>query len=205
MIWLLYFPINIIVMLICYITNPIVCLFCNEEGELPKIFRMWQTWDDSCNPAFFIKEHVPNFLKYDYDKHYEEYWETTEDLQQVGRKRCFARVINPNFTLKEKIQRYICRVLWLTRNCAYGFAFWCFGFKIENENIVSKINTETSHFCYDKSRNILIRPWSYQNENKITDTIAWNIYIGWKFNKTDSNTARQCMIANRIFAFHIGK
>ena len=54
MIWLLYAPLNFIIMIIGYILNPIICLFCNEEGELPEIFSLFQTWDDSCNPRFFI-------------------------------------------------------------------------------------------------------------------------------------------------------
>ena len=204
MIWLLYAPLNFIIMIIGYILNPIICLFCNEEGELPEIFSLFQTWDDSCNPRFFIMEgHIPNWLKYDYDKHYEEYWDTTPALAEVGRNRCFARVIDGNFTIKERIQRYICRVLWLTRNCAYGFAFWGFGRKVDGKNMVYIRDEEKLRFSYDKSRNILTRPWSYQDERHLFGNVYLNIYIGWKISKDD--TVRQCMIASRPFALHFEK
>ena len=203
MIWILYFILNIIIMLICYITNPIVCLFCNEEGELPKIFRMWQTWDDSCNPRFFILEKVPKFLVYDYDKHYEEYWDTTQDLKEVGRDRCYARLIDGNFTLKERIQRYICRVLWLTRNCAYGFAFWCFGRKIDSKNIVYIKQESDCRILYDKSNNILTRAWTWHDERKLFGKVHLKVYAGWKIN--DDPGIKQCMIACRIIAFKFEK
>ena len=61
MIWLLYVPINLLIMLVCYITNPIVVLFATETGELKGFLNYWQTHDDSLDPAFFVKEKVPAF------------------------------------------------------------------------------------------------------------------------------------------------
>ena len=157
MIWVLYAPLNFVVMVLCYLLNWFVCLFCNEEGELPRAFKLFQTWDDSCNPRFFIVEdHIPSWLKYDYDKHYKEYWGTTPELAEVGRDRCFARVIDGNFTLKERLQRYICRVLWLTRNCGYGFAFWFFGKKVDGKDMVYVKQEEKMSFAYDKTKKATI-------------------------------------------------
>ena len=201
LIWPIYFILNLLVMVLCYITNPIVCLFCNEEGELPHIFRMWQTWDDSCNPRFFVMEKVNKFLRYDYDKHYEEYEAETPDLAEVGRTRWFARVKDGNFTIKERIQRYICRVLWLTRNCGYGFAFWCFGRTVDSKDLVYIKNEKDLRFYYDETENILFRTWAYQNEKHLFGNVYWNLYMGWKIN--DQPGIKQCMIAVRILAFSI--
>ena len=150
-----------------------------------------------------MEGHIPKWLQYDYDKHYEEYWDTTPALAKVGRNRCFARVINGNFTIKERIQRYICRVLWLTRNCAYGFAFWGFGREVDGKNMVYIRDEEGMRLAYDKSRNILTRPWAYQDERHLFGNVYLNLYIGWKINK--DNTVKQCMIATRIFAVHFKK
>jgi len=200
MIWPLYAILQFCFTLLCYLTNPIVVLFCDENGELPSIFRMWQTWDDSCNPRFYILEKVPGFLKYDYDRHYREYQATTPDLEKVNRTRWFAEVVDPNFTFKEKVQRYICRVMWLYRNCAYGFAFWCFGRMIDGKNMKYTKNEEFIKFGYDTSRNILTRPWTYKNSSKFFgDRLEWNIYIGWKIDDGLDST-QQCMIAMRIFS-----
>lgn len=137
--YLIYAQLNILLMLFCYITNPIVVLFADETGELHSFLRYWQTWDDSLDPAFFVKKKVPKFLRYDYDRHYQEYWGTTRDLAKLGRDRCFVKLLDKHFTVKERIQRYFCRVLWLTRNCGYGFAFYTFGRKVVGKKCDRKI------------------------------------------------------------------
>ena len=166
---------------------------------------MWQTWDDSCNPRFHVMEVVPKFLRYDYDKHYKEYKATTPELKAVGRERWFAELIGPSFTTKERVQRYICRVLWLYRNCAYGFAFWCFGRKIDGKNLKYTVNEEDIRFCYDESKSILTRPWIYKNSSSFFNgKLEWNIYAGWKMDE-GVQIVQQCMIAIRIFAIKIRK
>ena len=201
MIWFLYAPINYLLMLFCYITNPIVLLFCDEAGELPKYFRLWQTWDDSCNPKFYI-EKVPKFLRYNYDKHYVEYWAADDRLKSMGRNRCYAKVIDPKFTLKERIQRYICRVMWLSRNCAYGFAFYAFGRNRAGSDLVairerSLEDGQYIHFYWDKHENIFTRTWSLKTNWHINKNLRWEVYAGWKIDPSSQNR-RQCMIAVRV-------
>lgn len=208
MIWLLYEPFNIFFMLLCMLTNPIVVLFSNEEGELPGIFRYWQTWDDSLNPRFYILNHVPKALKYDYDKHYEEYWDTSKYLKKLNCKRCFARVKDPHFTFKEKVQRYICRVMWLYRNCSYGFAFYTLGRMCDGSKFKKKIYKDYpgglySRFIYDDTKSILTRPWSFKCTKKICSWLRWEIFIGWKAQANDTGKSQK-MIAHRI-AFRLLK
>lgn len=205
MVWFLYFILQVLTKILCYITNPIVVLFCDEYGELPRIFRMWQTWDDSCNPRFYVLEHVPSFLRYDYDKHYREYKGTTPELKAVNRERYFAELIDPDFTFKEKVQRYICRVMWLYRNCAYGFAFWCYGRKIDGKTLVYKINEEHERFASVESKSILTRPWVYKNDKDFFGgKMRWCIYAGWKINEGEQSV-QQCMLAIRVLAVRFNK
>lgn len=37
--WFLYAPLQLLIMIICYITNPIVVLFADENGELHGFLR----------------------------------------------------------------------------------------------------------------------------------------------------------------------
>lgn len=196
---LIYLPmliLNLIVMVLCYITNPIVVLFANENGELPGFLSLWQTHDDSLDPRFFVVDKAPSIFKYDYDKHYEEYLGSTPELEEIGRTRWFTKIKDPNFTIKERIQRYFCRVLWLTRNNSYGFSFWWFGQMVDNKNMVYPINREGEYFGYDKSKNILITPWVYKNDRPITSKICWCVFLGWKIGPQDTGVKRY-MIANR--------
>lgn len=41
--WFLYAPLQLLIMIICYITNPIVVLFADENGELHGFLKKWQT------------------------------------------------------------------------------------------------------------------------------------------------------------------
>jgi hypothetical protein len=200
LLYFLLFPLSILVSLLCYVTNPIVLLFCNEAGELPRLLKYWQTWDDSCNPSD-IKNFVPKFLLFDWDKHYEEYRSTTPELELLGRDRCYCRVINGDFTTKERIQRYFCRLLWLTRNCAYGWAFYVFGKTIEADSveIVDQIDDEHGKktFVRVKGKSKLFAPFLYKNDRDICSKMRWCNFFGWKIDYT-SNKTHRAMLAGRI-------
>ncbi len=194
-------PINFLVSVLCYITNPIVLLFCDDEGELHGFLRYWQTWDNSCNPSD-LADIVPGFLMFDWARHYEEYESTTPELAAVGRTRWFCKVIDPEFSTWEKIQRYICRNIWLLRNCAYGFSFWVFGRTIE-ENSVMIIKQKYD----DKGKMTFARvttepkwraPFLYKNDRYfLGHFLRWCIFLGWKIDYQTSKK-HQAMIAGRI-------
>lgn len=184
--WLLYLVPAWIVSLICYLTNPIVVLFANEDGELPYPLNLWQTWDDSLDSHFYMTEVVPKWLDYDYERHYIH---STSTEPKYGRTRDISIATGFEWSIKELIQRYICRVLWLYRNNAYGFLYYWLG---ANPKDIRWVLIEDS-LRYGKSEDI----FSYKNDQKITDKIRWKIYIGWK---TDpSGDIPHAMYAYRIW------
>ena len=205
MIWLLYFPLMMIIMVVCYITNPIVVLFSNEEGELPGFLKYWQTWDDSLDSMFFMTEVVPKsfpILDYNWANKYEHY-QDKETLKEYNKIIDKSR-LKPGavFSIKERIQRYFCRTLWLTRNCAYGFAYYMFNVSgnikdlhIEEENIDK---TGEKRFAYDPTQSILVRPWTYKFYTHIFGNFYISGYLGWKIPLWQKNGKYNAMIANRI-------
>lgn len=72
--YLLYAVLQILCMILCYLTNWLVVLFSDEEGELSGIFHMWQTWDDTLDNPSFINNSLPKFLNYGWHSHYEQYY-----------------------------------------------------------------------------------------------------------------------------------
>ena len=129
---MIYFPLailNIVVSILCYITNPIVVFFADEVGELHGFLKNWQTWDDSLDVRFMVVEKVPSIFRYDFDSKYISSREPLSDPKYGRDKGCVILKPNAVFSIKEKIQRYFCRLLWLYRNNAYGFAFYFFGRK----------------------------------------------------------------------------
>ena len=204
LIWLLLVPLSLVTMGLCYILNPIVLLFCDEDGELHGFLHYFQTWDDSCNPRCAVMEMAPKCIRYDWDKHYvETSGVVTPELEGLGVTRCVAKCINNDFTTKEKIKRYLCRVYWLTRNCAYGFAFFVYGCNYIPNQLISKEKGKNIRFEYEKDGNWLTRNWTYKNSANIFGSVYFNIYLGWKMYAGDSDQNKMAMIANRIaFKLH---
>lgn len=206
MIYAFYVVLNMILSVICYITNPVVVMFADERGELHGFWKNWQTWDDSVDVEWFVETRVPACLRYDFDKHYISSRETTPELARVGRDKGCVIIRDGNFTNHERWQRYCCRALWLTRNNGYGFAFRVFGMKTRGADMVMVKNIRNGNdellLAYDKSRNILMRPWILCIDWPIVGKLRWNIFLGWKIDYTSGEMERQAMIANRI-AFRI--
>lgn len=203
--WLLYVPFSLLAMVLCYLTNWIVVFFADEDGELPSFLHLWQTWDNSCYASDSV-QHAPKFLQYDWARHYTEHLDADEYLRSVNRKRWYCTCIDHNFTLWERVQRYLCGVLWLTRNCSYGFAFYLLG-----ADVSPMLKTEKS------ANTIFVREifggnvggaWMYKNTAPIFSlfgwTVRWNNLLGWKIDDSAKVTTR-AMIANRIaFSFEKG-
>ena len=200
-IWFLYFLVSLVCMVLCYITNPFVVPFADINGELPTILKYWQTWDNSvfCRDSV---EHAPNFLQYDWTKHYREYKGTDPYLASVNRDRWFVSCIDPDFTLWERVQRYCCGVLWLTRNCSYGFSFYLLGLTVSPTLEISEsANTKFVKEVYGQG---LWGAWEYKNTAPIFTlwgwTVHWNNLLGWKIDESAQFDTR-AMIANRIAFF----
>ncbi len=200
--WFLYFILSFVFMVLCYPTNPLVVLFCDINGELHGIWKYWQTWDNS---VFCIDsvEHAPKFLQYDWAKHYKEHKDADDYLRSVNRKRWYVTCIDPNFTWWERIQRYCCGVLWLTRNCSYGFSFYLLGLTVSPKlEITASANTK---FVREVSSLKSWGAWMYKNEAPIFKAfgyvVHWNNFLGWKINESAEVDTR-AMIANRVaFSF----
>lgn len=203
-IWLIYFILSLVFMILCYPTNPFVVPFADINGELPSFLKYWQTWDNSCYCSDSV-EHAPKFLKYDWAKHYREYKGTDPYLASVNRDRWFVSCIDPDFTLWERVQRYLCAVLWLTRNCSYGFSFYLLGLTISPTLEIKE--SENTIFVREVFSKDLWGAFMYKNTAKIFSAfgykVHWNNLIGWKID-TSAQFDTRAMIANRI-AFYFEK
>ena len=197
-IWFLYFIVSIVCMVLCYVTNPFVVPFCDINGELPRLLKYWQTWDNSvfCRESV---ENAPEFLQYDWARHYTEHIDSDSYLRSVNRSRWYVSCIDPNFTLWERIQRYFCGVLWLTRNCSYGFSFYMLGLTV-SPTLENK-ESENTKFVREVYGQGLWGAWEYKNTAPIFTafgwTVHWNNLLGWKIDESAQFDTR-AMIANRI-------
>lgn len=189
--WIIFAIIDLLFNIIAYITNPFVLLFADEVGNLPKIFLWWENWDDHLDVEWMISEHhVPKWAEYDFNRHYKYYSEWEAD-KIIGEHRGFVELLDPNFTLKERFQRYICRLVWLYRNCAYGFSYYVTGVDVHKSDIIKIRNNKDDIFYITKYA------WVIKYEKPSFNNHHWEIFLGWKMQNVTNETNR-CMLAFRI-------
>ncbi|WP_420996252.1 DUF7338 family protein [Cupriavidus sp. 30B13] len=92
--WLADFAVNVT----AYTLNPLLALFANSAGQLPAWLRWFQTYDASLDGMGADGKIEPRFVA-----------STSWLRDEAGQPR-------------NQFYRYICRVAWLYRNNAYGFA-----------------------------------------------------------------------------------
>ena len=194
--WILYTILDIAFNLICYLTNPLVLLTASEYGNLPFLFTWWDNYDDCLDVEYFVKEHVPFWCVYDYDRHY-KWHSNTESLETRGIYKSYVDILDWDFSLKERLQRYACRVLWLYRNNAYGFSYYVTGIVVKAEDIVKVKTVEQDGYIYYVTDYAFV----YKDERPSFGGMCWDNYLGWKFNWLESGEER-CMLACRITPFH---
>lgn len=199
LLWLLWLIPASLITIICYATNMVACIFANEEGELPSFLSYWQTWDDSTDAEYYMHNAVPRCIDYDYSAHYVCEEGTTPKLAVVNRTRLFSRAIpGAKWTRKQRLQRYACRVLWLMRNCAYGFCFWAFGQNVRGSDMVWLKNNAETKIGYDGSRSKWLAPFIIKSDARINKYFRWKVFLGWKIAADSSNVPTRAMFAYRL-------
>lgn len=203
--YFLYLIGQILCTLLCYLTNWLVVLFADEEGELHGFLHYWQTWDSTLDNKDYVERYGWGFLKYDYDK----YFKQDEVLLEEGdfnRKKFISKVINPNIPISVRIKRYLSRVCWLYRNNAYGFAYYFFSVRVCPTKLVyiwKKVQGPGKHgyLIYEKGHTLWNTPWAFYDNRHINKYMDWCNYLGWKIVREPGKSPDekfQCMLANRI-------
>ena len=181
--WFIFAIFDLLFVAQCYITNPIVCLFADEYGNLPKALRWWQTWDNTLDVEWMVTEKkVPSTFRYDYARHYVYHYEN-HDAGIAG----YVDIIDPSFSLWERVQRYFCRLAWLYRNTGYGFSYEVTGVDVASI-------TKYADYSFNGNRNKLYiadNAFMFRYEQNYSDTRKIRIWLGWKI----EDVPRRCMLA----------
>ena len=67
--WLLYVCLDLIFTVLCYLTNWFVVIFADEKGQLPKVFKLWQTYDNPLDSRWQVLEGGQRFQRCGFDEH----------------------------------------------------------------------------------------------------------------------------------------
>lgn len=211
MTYIFYAIADILATIIAYFTNPIVCLFADEVGQLPKCLKLWQTYDNPLDIEWMIYEGcVPKIFRYNFRKHYKYYYEVK------GNGYCipgYVELINGKFTIKERIQRYFCRLCWLYRNTAYGVSHGVLSKSpyIYNIEILKQYNRgyrDQLTFSHDKSTKWYNKTFKLYIEKPWCKYFYLRVYLGWKLTNdllTDRNAKDKSSLACFINPFRLLK
>ena len=202
-VYILYCIIDILFNIIAYLTNPIVVLFADEYGNLPHILRWWQTWDNCLDIDWMVTEHhVPKWAEYDFDRHY-KYTNEWEAEKTIGVHKGYVTIKDPDFTFHERFQRYVCRVCWLYRNCAYGFSYEVTGRDIDGAKVIVVKDEKTTgnNEYWGHYKNWLTEPFCYKLQRKRNAKYSWKIFLGWKFQRIKSTETGHYMLVLDINPF----
>lgn len=175
--WIIFASANFLFMLIALLLNPFVLLFVKENGSFPSFLKWFETWDA---PHLFFDgtgEIQADWL----DTH----WLFLKHFKSI-----------PWFHL------YLCRLLWLYRNCGYGFAYYICGKDYIQEDVVStSIADETGYLKVRMSVGDLFRWSGYVPYSIFGNKIGFDYYLGWKLKAANDNPPGKpirAMIAMRI-------
>ena len=187
MLYFLYMPAQLLVTLSAYILNPIIVLFADKDGWLPKWLSWYQTFDQSLdNTQEWVEEKWPS----------------------VAFKPSDSKIVH-------MIKRYCQRVCWVYRNCAYGFAYYVCGFDTDSGKLNYKgdcpfdDDLHTSKiFVWEKGKHFWNAHWCFRMNLAYFNNDIHNgylrVYLGWKMVGKVENpreTSERCMLAMHINPF----
>ena len=156
---------------VSYFLDPVVVLFADPQGNLPRWLKYFQTHDATVDGIGLTGGIEPRFV----------------------RQTKFLRDENGN--PKNRACRYLCRVAWLYRNNAYGFGYYVTGAvgpfaqtRSRGDTLEPPTNRYPARNGYrleewrsaDRRYFHLwwVREWGFGK--------CWEANIGWKINKYDS-------------------
>jgi hypothetical protein len=190
LVWLLYFIPALLVELACYLLNPLAAIFTRKEvrTDRAKILGGVVTMerDYLLKPLMYFQTH---------DNAVDEWWYDgyAKDSHFKWLREATQEEYDNSWWL-----RYVCRVMWLYRNNAYGFLFYWFGKPIEPI-------TRLYEYGVDE-QSLWVRLETYPSSFKFECQIPipftnryYSVNIGWKAHKSAPLPIK--LYANRIIGF----
>lgn len=186
-IWIIYFVPAILIELACYFFAPFVALFVTtgmRHDVVKRLNKQYVTMprDYLIRPLFWFQTH---------DNAVDEWW---YGVYNTDHWFSFARNWTQADYDRSRFIRYYCRVMWLWRNCAYGFHYALFSSPKETFATVFVHGIEGQGFWYQ----LQLFKHSFQFECHVPLGSRYlSINIGWKPHKT----TKRLLYANRIIGF----
>lgn len=173
--WLVFLIPSILIELMCYILAPLVAFFIRSEERSDRV-KQFDNQQHTMDRDYLIK---PLMWFQTHDNAVDEWWYGAFNRDSYFQ---FVRESTQEDYDNEIWFRYFCRVMWLWRNCAYGFLYNLFGVikDPETASIVTEHGIEGSRQFWWK---LVEYPnsFSFKAELPIKFTNRhFTVNIGWK-------------------------
>jgi hypothetical protein len=186
--WLLFFIPALAIELVCYILAPIVALFVTKRDRTDTVKRLNRAVVTM--PREYIVK--PLYWFQTHDNAVDEWW---YGVYNTTHWFSFAREWGQAHYDNSWFVRYYCRVMWLWRNCAYGFHYNLFGIPVETHPKVYTKGIEEQTFWYELK--IFKSYFHFEMQVPLLGKRYLSINIGWKSHKG----IPKVLYANRIIGF----
>lgn len=185
-IWLLYFIPALAIELMCYLLAPLVACFYINRVRFDYVKRLGE--QVIIPRAYIIK---PLYWFQTHDNAVDEWW---YGMYNTDHWFQFARDWTQADYDRSAFIRYYCRVMWLWRNCAYGFHYALFSRPKQYTSMVYAKGVEGAGFWYQ----LTLFKSSFQLECHVPLGARYlTINIGWKAHKQ----TEKLLYANRVIGF----
>lgn len=171
LLWVLFFIPQFLISIFCKLTAPVVALFVTKELRTDRVKRLGN------QVLTFDREYIIKPLRWwqTFDNAVDEYWWGQFNGQSYFR---FMREATQDQYNRSAFVRWFCRVTWMQRNAAYGFAQYLFGRPGGVELYRKQYGDPSSRFSLTFIRRKC--SWQLYGKHPLIGNYYNNVNFGWK-------------------------
>lgn len=190
--WVIMFIPSVVIELACMLLAPVVALPCFVvyEDRTDRVKRLEN------KTITLPREYLVWWLRWfqTHDNAVDEYWWGLFTKSSIIP---YVRNASDFDYPKDAFLRYLCRVLWLWRNCAYGFHYHLLSRKLDDTEFLSERGNKDAGYWHK----VTVRHSSWQVKANIP--IIKKLYVSLNFGWKKHDGFDWCMYANRIISFRM--
>ena len=174
------------------ILAPLVALFVTKAERTDRVKRLGN------GQVTMLREYLikPFFWFQTHDNAVDEYWWgcfSNDSFFPYLRNATQEQYDGSSFL------RYVCRLFWMWRNCAYGFSYNLFGRELDEVVSVSETGDKASGYW----RRVTKRKSSFQYQAHIP--LVWKVYADLNYGWKKHDGFSRVMYGARVIAFRLSK